>query len=94
MGVNWNGRLGGTKNQFNHKNWYLVGYMGAISYYVCGTSTKNADMVSGRGIDDKSKHYQNHLMWVMFLAKIHCWRVVIIVNFGSNLFQRLRQIFD
>ncbi len=34
--------------------------------------TKSADLVSGHGIDNKNKHHQNHLTWVMLPAKIHC----------------------
>jgi hypothetical protein len=82
-------RLGGTKNWFSHKNWYLIGFIGAISKHVCKIFTKNADLANGCGISNKSRHCWNRLTRVMFLAKIHCQKVVTTVNFRSNLFQRL-----
>ncbi len=45
--------------------------MGAIFNYMCETFTKNADLASGCGIDNKSKHYQNCLTSIMLSTKIH-----------------------
>jgi hypothetical protein len=51
-------------------------------------------MASGCGINNKSKHYQNCLMWIMFPTKIHYWRVVIAINFENNFFWRLCQMLN
>jgi hypothetical protein len=72
----------------------LVGSIGAISNYMCGTFTKSANMASGCGIDNKVMHYQNCLMWIMLPTKIHHWKMVIIISFGNSFFQRLHQIFN
>ncbi len=92
--INWDDRLGGIKNWFNHKNWYLAGSIRAISNYISKTSRKSANMVSGSGINCKSIHYENFLMWIIFLANIHRQKVVFAVSFRNNLLQRLRQILD
>ncbi len=82
------------KNQFSHKNWYLVGSIGAISNYVCMTFTKSPNLVNGCGIDSKSRHYWNRLTWIMLPTKIHHQRVVTSINFTSNLIRKLCQIFN
>jgi hypothetical protein len=75
-------------------SWYLVRFIRAISYYVFGTSTKRTNLASGCGINNKSKHYPNSIMWVMFPTNIHRQRVVIAINFGSSLLWRLCQILN
>jgi hypothetical protein len=86
--------LRGTKNQFHHKNWYVVRFVRVISNYVSKASTKIMDLANGCGINSKGRHYQNCLTWVTLLAKIHCQSVVTVVSFKSSLFQRLHQILD
>lgn len=94
MGANWDDRLGGTKNQFNCKNWYLAGSIKAISNYMSKTFTKNANMANVCGINCKSIHHEKFLMWIMFPANIHHQKVVSTISFQNNLLQRLRQILN
>jgi hypothetical protein len=69
-----------------------IGSIGVVSNYVCRTSTKSANLASGHGIDNKNRHYQNYFKWIMFLAKIHRWRIIIAINFGSNFLWKLYRI--
>jgi hypothetical protein len=77
--------------------WYqklVLGWISKVSFQLHVHSTRSVDLVNGCGIDSKSRHYQNRLMWIMFLSKIHCWSVVTTVSFGSSLLWRLCQILD